>query len=326
MTMVERRTFRRKRRSLDSDDAEASAEKTIPPLETRSDRLAHRAERTVRDTEARAVAEQSVAAREYAEGANRRPVALAAPSVPATLDKIWSGLDTFDVDERLLDRNRIISASRKDPAHTSFDVLRTRLIQALADNGWTRVAITSPTKGCGKTFTAANLAISLSRQENCRTLLMDMDLRNPSLHSVFGVRDPGIMGDLLRAEITPERHFQRLGANSFHGGRNIAFGFNGAPEPYAAELLQAPGTATALRDIQDRLRPDVILFDLPPALYSDDVIAFRPQYDGVLLVVGGGMTTKAEIKEVERRLGESTPLLGVILNKAEGTTVRKYSY
>ncbi len=127
------------------------------------------------------------------------------------------------------------------------------------------------------------------------------------------------------AQSQPAQGVRRLGPNTIHGERNIAFGFNGAPEPYASELLQDPGTAAALRETDERLQPDVVLFDLPPALYYDDVIAFRPYYDGVLLVVGGGLTTQKEIKEVERRLGASTPLLGVVLNKAEGTTVRKYS-
>ena len=188
------------------------------------------------------------------------------------------------------------------------------------------MAVTSPTKDCGKTFTAANLAISLSRQENCRTLLLDCDLRRPTLHKVMGVRNPGSMGDMLRGIIRPEDHLMRMGENDIHAGRNIAFGFNGAVEPYAAELLQDPRTEDTLDALQERLKPDVMLFDLPPALYYDDVIAFRARFDGVLLVIGGGLTTDKEVREVERRMGTTTPLLGTVLNKAEGTTLRKYSY
>ena len=69
-----------------------------------------------------------------------------------------------------------------------------------------------------------------------------------------------------------------------------------------------------------------MLFDLPPALFYDDVIAFRPRFDGLLLVIGGGITTEKEVKEVERRIGEETPLLGMILNKAEGAEVGRYKY
>ena len=78
--------------------------------------------------------------------------------------------------------------------------------------------------------------------------------------------------------------------------------------------------------LTDTLRPDVVIYDMPPALSSDDVIAFRAHFDAVLLVVGGGLTTDAEVKDVERRLGEQTPLLGMVLNRAEGTNPAKYAY
>ncbi len=238
----------------------------------------------------------------------------------------WDRMGEFEVDEGHLAENRIITATREDPAYTAFDVLRTRLLQALNENGWKRVAITSPTKDCGKTFTAANLAISLSRQENCRTLLLDCDMRRPTLQKVMGMAHPGSMGDMLRGKVDPQDHLLRLGKNRINAGRNIAFGFNEVIEPYASELLQDPRTAETLAKIEQSVAPDVMLFDLPPALYYDDVIAFRPQFDGVLLVIGGGITTEKEIKEVERRLGEETPLLGMVLNKAENTEIDKYHY
>ncbi|MCH2094778.1 MAG: exopolysaccharide biosynthesis protein [Rhodobacteraceae bacterium] len=238
----------------------------------------------------------------------------------------WDRLRAFPVDEKLLRRNRIITADRSDPAHAAFDILRTRLLQALRERGWHRVAITSPTKNCGKTFTAANLAISLSRQENCRTILMDLDLRNPSLHKVLGAANPGAIGDMLRGKITPRDHLRRMAKNQIHAGHNVAFGFNDEVEPYAAELLQETSTSEALREMEARFDPDVVLFDLPPALYHDDVMGFRPQFDGVLLVIGGGVTSPKEVKAVERRLSADTPLLGTVLNYAEGTNVKKYSY
>nr|MDJ0823308.1 CpsD/CapB family tyrosine-protein kinase [Paracoccaceae bacterium] len=233
---------------------------------------------------------------------------------------------SFDGEVIATRRQPLSDSARNDPAHTAFDVLRTRLLQALSDNGWRRVAITSPSKDCGKTFTAANLAISLSRQENCRTLLLDCDMRRPSLHRVMGVPAPGAIGDMLRGHVDPREHLLRMGQNSVHAGRNIAFGFNAMIEPYASELLQDPRAVQMLDRIEDMYEPDVMLFDLPPALFYDDVIAFRPQFDGVLLVIGGGLTTEKEVREVERRLGDQTPLLGMVLNKAEGTEHNKYRY
>ncbi len=254
------------------------------------------------------------------------PASARSPQEPDKVEAAWAGLSEMTVDKGHLDRNRIITASRDDPAHAAFDVLRTRLLQALHENGWRRVAITSPGKECGKTFTAANLAISLSRQENCRTLLLDFDMRRPNMHKILGINDPGSLGDMLRGVTAPGDHLLRMGRNPVNAGRNIAFGLNSRPEAYAAELLQDPRAEECLRRIEDDFAPDVVLIDLPPALSYDDVIAARPLFDGVLLVIGGGMTTEKEIAEVERRLGDSTPILGMILNKAEGTELDRYSY
>ena len=77
-------------------------------------------------------------------------------------------------------------------------------------------------------------------------MLLDCDLRRPSLHKVMGVKTPGSMGDMLRGRVPAEQHLLRMGPNSFHAGPNLAFGFNHIPESYPAELLQDPGTATAL--------------------------------------------------------------------------------
>ncbi|MBY6004051.1 CpsD/CapB family tyrosine-protein kinase [Salipiger bermudensis] len=378
MNMVERRKFRRRKRTPVDDGPE---DPPIEPLESRDRRLERRraedqaalaeetahaaeeaarrsaeeearqraAEEARRDAEAREEARRQAAAKREEirarlrvhegdkvstlasspapearpEPAPRRPFSDGPVRRPTPL---WHRLQEFTVNPRHLERHRIITAERQDPAHAAFDVLRTRLLQALAERGWTRVAITSPTKDCGKTFTAANLAISLSRQQNCRTLLLDCDLRRPSLHKVLGVKNPGSMGDVLRGLVAPEDHLIRMGENEIHAGRNIAFGFNSTVEPYASELLQAPQTRSALRRIEEEFAPDVMLFDLPPALYYDDVMAFRSQFDGVILVLGGGITTEKEVLEVQRRLGEDVPLLGTVLNKAEDSKVRDYTY
>lgn len=255
-----------------------------------------------------------------------RPVEASARHTAADVKAAWAALPELSVQKAHLDRNRIITATREDPAHGAFDVLRTRLLQVLAEHGWRRVAVTSPGKDCGKTFTAANLAISLSRQENCRTLLMDLDMRRPSLHKVLGIEKPGSIGDMLRGMVPPETHLHRMGDNPINAGRNIAFALNDRPEAYASELLQDPRSEETLRLIENHYTPDVMLFDLPPALFYDDVIAARSLFDGVLLVVGGGLTTEKEITETERRLGDGVPILGMVLNKAEGTDLARYSY
>ncbi len=229
----------------------------------------------------------------------------------------WAELGTIELNEKVLDKNLIITASRLDPAHASFDVLRTRLVQALTEKGWKRVAITSPTAGCGKSFTALNLALTLSRYDNRRTLLLDMDLRRPAVAKYLGQKTVGSIGDMLRGAVPPQGHLKRVTSGTMSLGANLVLGMNDRREDYASELFQNPQTQTVLKDIEDRYEPDIVLYDLPPALAQDDVLSFRPYFDCVLLVVGGGISTAKEIKEVHRRIGEDKPVMGVVLNMAE---------
>jgi protein-tyrosine kinase len=254
--------------------------------------------------------------------AERRPRRF---DLPRVVD-VWDNLSSLPVDQSAMARNLVITAARTDPAHGAFDVLRTRLVQALAANGWTRVGITSPTKGCGKSFAAINLAITLSRYDNCRTVLMDMDLRHPAIADYLGIRTQAAMGDFLRSQVPAEGFLRRMGPNPLKIGPNLAIGLNARPEDYAAELFHEDTTTEALLRMHEALSPDVVLFDLPPTLAQDDVIAFRPHLDCVLLVAGGGLTTAREMKETVRRLGEDKPVVGVILNKAEGEGINEYSY
>ena len=250
----------------------------------------------------------------------------APPDSGARIAATWAALRPVPLDARHLTRNRLISASRDDPAHVAFDVLRTKLMGVLRKQGWSRVAITSATSGCGKSFVAANLAISLSRKAGLRTVLMDADLRRPSLARLFGVKEPGTMGRFLSGEIAPEDYLVRPAPNDLNIGEGLALGLNDRAESYAAEILQSPVAVDALAALGARLAPDVVIFDMPPALYHDDVLAFRPQFDGVLIVVAGGQSTTQELRDLKDRLGSDTPLLGVIMNRAEGEDITRYEY
>lgn len=233
------------------------------------------------------------------------------------LEAAWERLDWYRLDPRRLTARRVITATRSDPAHVAFDLLRTRLMQALKARGWRHVAITSPTKGCGKTFVTANLALSLARRASCRTVVMDLDLRLPNLSTAFGIERPGSMQAFLTGERPLEQHLRRLAPN-------LAVGLNGASVFDSAELLQEPMTGRVLDTLQETLKPDVMLYDLPPTLACDDVLAFLPRVDGVLLVAGGGITSAEDVRRCERLFEGQAPLLGVILNKTEDPVSEPY--
>ena len=233
--------------------------------------------------------------------------------------EIWDSLRTFAPAPEALDRNKMIAAARQDPAHVAFDVLRTRMTMAMKERGWHRVGISSPTPSCGKSFVVGNLAISFSRQEELKTVVMDLDLNSPSLAKYMGVTGCGSMAEYLAGNKPMEAHFMRPTKGLSQIGPNIAVGLNEQRELFGSELLQYPSTELALNEVQAQLDPDIMIFDLPPVLSSDAVVALGSQLDCILLVVSGERSKTADISEAERLIAETKPLLGVVMNKASGS-------
>lgn len=196
-----------------------------------------------------------------------------------------------------------------DPVAASFDRLRTSLLKGLRANGWNRVAIAAPTSGCGATFSAINLAMSLAQIPGSRTLLMDLNLRRPGVAGALDMKGTGDM----RGFLTGQAHLQD---QIVRAGDTLAVGLTQTPDADAAHLLNSEAAAFVVNDAMDRLNPDVMLCDLPPLLEHDDLAAFLPQVDGVLLVADANQTLPDHITACERSLENQTRVLGVILNQA----------
>lgn len=236
-------------------------------------------------------------------------------------EEAWEELRQFAPHPHNLEAAKMVAGTRTDPAHVAFDVLRTRMTLALKERGWHRVGITSPTRGCGKSFTAANLAISFSRQEEMRTVLMDMDLNSPTLARYLGAAGAGSISEFLSGGRSVESHFMRAAPNSPHIGSNLALGLNEREEMFGSELIQYPTTEMAINEVQSLLDPDVMLFDLPPVLSSDVAVAMSEQLDCILIVVSGEKSKAEEIREAERIIAGSNPVLGIVMNQAKGSRV-----
>lgn len=192
---------------------------------------------------------------------------------------------------------------------SGFDMLRTRLTKILAENGWNRVAVVSPTRGCGASFTAAHLAMRHARVPGSRTVLMDLNLRRPALARMLGVRGRGDMRGFLAGRAPLRDHMVRA-------GETLALGLTQSASDGTEALLQSDTAALVLGDLMDRLSPGLLICDLPPMLEHDDLLAFLPQVDGVLLVADGSQTTPDHIAACEAQLEGQTRVLGVALNQA----------
>ncbi|MCE8009680.1 exopolysaccharide biosynthesis protein [Aestuariivita sp.] len=206
----------------------------------------------------------------------------------------------------------LIEYFRADPIAKGFDLLRTRLVRTIRAYGWRRIAVVAPGTQSGATFTAVNLALSLSRVPGSRTVLMDMNQRAPGVADALGVRNPGRLDSFLSAETPLEDYLVRV-------GDTLALGLADAPCDYAAEMLHDPLSGEVLDDMIETLDPDLVIYDMPPMLAYDDLAAFLPQVDAVLLVTDGTQTTPEHISACERILEGQSQLLGVVLNRARAS-------
>lgn len=212
----------------------------------------------------------------------------------------------------------LVDDHRNSAAARAFDLLRTRLRQTTLEHRWVNIAVTAPNSGCGNSFSATNLALSLSRVPGSRTVLMDMNMRSPGLARAFDMQAPGAMSDLLSGQAD-------LGKGMLRVSDTLALGLNDQPEVNAAEILQDSATAETLLRLRASLQPEIVLYDMPPMLEHDDLSAFLPQLDGVLLISDGTQTMARHLRECERMLEGQVPLLGIVLNRARASSLPKYA-
>ncbi len=231
----------------------------------------------------------------------------------------WDALPLRTLDATHLLRRRVVNHERSASVNPPFDLLRTRLLKVCAENGWRNIGVTSPTKGCGKTMLTANLAFSLARTAATYTIVLDFDLRFPQLAATLGLAVEGTCAEMLQGVRSHDSVLVRV-------SDRLAFGLNASPVVGAAELLQAAAAREALRRMNAALSPTIVLYDLPPMLGGDDTIGFMDQLDAVLLVAAAGETTAAQIEECDQLLGNSAPLIGVVLNKCEAEGPEGYPY
>ncbi len=244
------------------------------------------------------------------------PVAQASPSA---VDAAWSSLAELKINPKVLESERIVTRQKSDAAHIAFDMLRTRLAKLALEQGWKRIGITSPSKGCGKTVISANLAFSFARHPETRTILVDLDLRSPRLSSCLGVTERRAINWLLSGATRPENYLQRI-------GERFALALNTQRVRDASEVLQNASTPKVLEGMLEQFRPDIIIYDMPPMLVGDDTIAFLKHLDAVLLVIASGETKPYEVEECENLIMDETNFLGVLLNKVERGAGSDYYY
>lgn len=230
-------------------------------------------------------------------------------------DRLWQDLRSFEVPAEHLIEHRVVT-QEAGPGAAPFDVLRTKVLLQMRQNGWKRLAITSPTPKSGKTTTACNLALGLGRQKDLRTILMDLDLRDPSIHSFFKINPPHGIGELLTGQAEFAEQAMRI-------GDNVACSMAQVSESDPTRMLLSEETRETIDRIEASYEPDVMIFDLPSVLVNDDTRAFLKNVDCALIVVRSDATRYGQLDVCEREIAEQTNVLGVVLNAFKHTSSKQ---
>ena len=240
------------------------------------------------------------------------PAPVAAVDVPIEIAGPES-LDESRAASTGLDQHLVAALAPTSLAAEQYRALRTRLKRA--ENGRTVrvIAITSPAKGDGKSLTAANLALTMAQEFPQRVLLLDADLRRPTVHHLFGLAEgPGLsevlmsVADLDQAVVTlPDHHLSILPA--------------GFPPGRPAELLGSNAMRRLLETLRGRF--DRVLLDVPPVEPLADFHILAPMIDGLLMIVRAGVTPRPAIERALAGL-DASKVLGLVLNESGDSTAK----
>ena len=184
------------------------------------------------------------------------------------------------------------------------------------------IMVTSTSPGDGKSFVASNLAVSIAQSIDEYVLLMDCDLRDPSLGSMFGFNDVNGLSEYL----SKGKPIASLLLNTFLDKLKILPAGHIPDNP--SELLSSEQMRRLLHEVQLRYSDRYIILDTPPPYITSETSALARQVDGIVLVVRQRKTRKQDIHDIIDIYGREK-ILGIVYNDAKkpfGHGYGKYGY
>ncbi len=180
----------------------------------------------------------------------------------------------------------------------------------MVQNGWRALGVTSAGAREGKSLTSINLALSLAREHNYTVLLVDTDLRRPAIAKYLGIAPRFGLLD----------HFengQPIANLLVHPGiERLVVLPEVKTNENSSEILSSKKMKALIEEMKTRYSSRLIVFDLPPVLAGDDVLAFSQNLDALLLVVEDGSTDSDELSRAVDLL-DGINLVGTVLNNSQ---------
>ncbi|WP_423188930.1 CpsD/CapB family tyrosine-protein kinase [Alkalibacterium sp. f15] len=200
-----------------------------------------------------------------------------------------------------------------------FRTIRTNIQFSMIDETIRTIVVTSAGPGSGKSIISANLAATFASEEK-RVLLVDADMRKPTVHKTFKVRN----NDGLTTLLTDKKaHVEDVVYRTQTDGLYVLT--SGAIPPNPAELLSSKRMEEVKQEMLDYF--DMVIFDMPPLLAVTDAQVMASKTDGVLFVIPKGQASKDEVVKAKDLLDKvKANVLGAVLNRVEKSDDNYYYY
>jgi capsular exopolysaccharide synthesis family protein len=198
----------------------------------------------------------------------------------------------------------------RSPISEAYRTLRTNIEFSSFEKQLRTLVVTSASPEEGKSTTLANLAVTMA-QSGKKVILVDCDLRRPSQHSVFGLRNDRGLTSLMIPDA--DLAHPPLQATAQEGLQLLTAG---PLPPNPSEMLGSRRMEEIIRSLKEL--SDVVIFDAPPIIAVTDAAVLATKVDGVLLVVNAGGTKRDHLQKAHALLKKvNAPLIGAVLNNVK---------
>jgi protein-tyrosine kinase len=222
----------------------------------------------------------------------------------------------------LVDRHIVCITDPYSPASEQYRKLRARILARTKQDFQNTIMVTSADVGEGKSITSVNFAVALAREIDHTVLLVDADMRKPSIHKYLGIKTDRGLSDYLSGQV----ELSDVLINTGLGRLVLLPAGNACSNP--AELLSSNRMKELVKEMKHRYADRYIVIDTPPVLVSADAISMSNHVDGVIFVVQAAKTSEKTVKKAINLLKGAT-MLGIVYNNVPdylGKNLNPYYY
>lgn len=223
------------------------------------------------------------------------------------------------VDGKGMDANLVAYYKPQSMEAEFFKILKTNILFPTKGKPPRSILVTSAVPGEGKSFVTANLAISIAQGIEEHVLLIDCDMRRPTIHSKFGI--PGLIGlnEYLTKGVPLSSLLEKTAVEKL-----TILPVGGLPNN-PTELLSSDHMKKLLDEVKQRYSDRFILVDSPPPQLTAETSALAKRVDGVLLVIKAEKTPRKLVYELIEQIGKEK-IIGVVLNWYDIPFTKHYGY